>query len=87
MSMNDQRADWIADAISSFADDVMSGEISLDTITDIICNIGHYAKREFKLSEQEMLALYQTGIGSWIAENDDPEGEPENNACVQIVVT
>jgi hypothetical protein len=86
MSMNEQRADWIAHAISAFADEVMSGEISEDTISDIICNVGHYATRAIGLSKQDVLALYENGIGSWIAENDHPEGEPESNAYVQIVV-
>ena len=85
MSMNEQRADWIANAIVSFADEVMSGEVSHDTMSDMICNIGHYAKREFKLSEQGVLALYCTGIGSWIAEDKDPEGDPANSVRVQIV--
>lgn len=45
-----------------------------------------FVKRESGLTDEEVLALYENGIGSWIAENDDPEGEPENSAFVQIVV-
>lgn len=86
MSMNEQRADWIADAVSSFADETMGGEISEDTISDIVCNIGHYATRAFGLTKLQMLAIYENGIGSWIAENDSPEGDPESNAYVQLVV-
>lgn len=85
--MNEQRADWIAKAVNVFAEEVMSGEISEDTISDFVCDIGHYARREFGLSKIDMLSLYEVGVGAWIAENDDPEGEPENNVYVKIVAT
>jgi hypothetical protein len=85
MVQNSERADWAQDALEAFASSCMPGEITEETVTDLICDIGHFARRKLGLNEDAVLRIYEFGIGAWIAEERHPEGDPWNNAAVQVL--
>jgi hypothetical protein len=86
MVNNIDRADWAAETLQQFADLTSLGQIDEDTISDLICDLGHYAEIELKISKAEIIALFGVGIGAWLAESEDPLGEPTFNKRVIITV-
>jgi hypothetical protein len=81
MSMNEQRAEWARKPLQIFADEVMGGEISADTVADLICDIGHYAKLVLKLQRSTVIQLFELGLSSWKVEDENPDG---NNTSSEI---
>ena len=82
MSMNEQRAEWARKSLQVFADEVMGGEISADTVSDLICDIGHYAKLVMKLDKLTVVQLFELGLSSWKHEDANPDG---NNSSSEII--
>ena len=86
MVNNIDRADWAAKTLQRFADLTSLGRIDEDTICDLICDVGHYAEIELEISKAEILAILSVGIGAWLAESEDPLGEPAFNKRVIITL-
>jgi hypothetical protein len=86
MVNNIDRADWASETLQRFADLTSFGQIDEDTVSDLICDVGHYAEIELKISKAEIIALFGVGIGAWLAESEDPLGEPSFNKRVMITV-
>jgi hypothetical protein len=70
MPMNEDRADWAAAAAEVFADIVSMGDISEETISDLVCDLVHFAKLRLKLNRDDIIRLLEIGVGAWIAEDD-----------------
>lgn len=86
MVNNIDRADWAREALQVFADRCMAGDLTEETLCDLICNIGHYAELELMLSRNEAIRVYSIGIGAWSAESKSPLDEPDNNDAVTILI-
>jgi hypothetical protein len=86
MSMNEDRADWAEIAATVFAEIVSCGDISEETVTDLVCDLGHFAKLRLGFSKDEIIRLFEIGVGAWLAEDDHPEGEPFGNYYVTLVI-
>lgn len=86
MVNNIDRAGWAQTALEAFASQCMPGPVCKETIIDLICDIGHFAELELKLRQEEVVQLYETGIGSWSAESRLPLGEPMNNDAIELCV-
>jgi hypothetical protein len=76
MSMNEDRAEWAEAAIEVFAKLVSLCDVSDETVMDLICDLGHYAKLRVGLQNAEITRLYEAGIGNWLSEDGHPEGDP-----------
>ncbi len=76
MSMNEDRADWAEVAAIVFANIVSLGNVSAETVADLVCDLGHFAKLRLGLRNDEIICLFENGIGTWISEDDHPEGDP-----------
>jgi hypothetical protein len=51
MVNNIDRAIWAFDAIKTFADLTSNGNVDEDAVSDLICDIGHFAQIKLALSE------------------------------------
>ncbi len=83
---NVDRAEWAEAALELFGNMVMSGEVSEETAQDLICDIGHFCRIQLRLSRSETIALYETAIGCWSAEDNAPDGEPHANDKAEVEV-
>ena len=83
---NVDRAEWAEAALELFGNMVMSGEVSEETAQDLICDIGHFCRIQLRLSRSETIALYETPIGCWSAEDNAPDGEPYANDKAEVEV-
>ena len=81
---NSIRADWAGAALQAFAVESMNGVVSDEAVMDLICDLGHYAERVLRLSEDEIIRLFRIGIGAWKAESGHPIGDPQSNKMVEI---
>lgn len=81
---NSVRAEWAGAALQAFADESMDGVISDEAVMDLICDLGHYAERALRLTENEIIGLFRIGIGAWKAESEHPLGDPHVNKRVDI---
>jgi hypothetical protein len=86
MSMNEDRADWAEAAATVFAENVSFGNVSEETVTDLVCDLGHFAKLRLGLGKDEIVRLFEIGVGAWLAEDDHPDGDPCGNYCVTLTV-
>lgn len=84
MAMNEDRAEWGRIALQTFGDLTMGGELSEETIGDLVCDICHFAELELGLNKDRVVELIGFGIGAWSAERSAPDGDPENNDQVSI---
>jgi hypothetical protein len=84
MVSNDDRAEWAQVALQAFADECMFGRVSEESVTDLICDLGHFAERELSLPKTDIIRIFATAIGAWIAESRHPDGEPWANDVVKI---
>jgi predicted lipoprotein len=86
MILNTDRADWAAKCLRTFADLTTNGHIDEDAIADLICDLGHYAELEMGLESQNVLRVFEVGIGAWLAESEHPYGDPDSNKLVTILI-
>ena len=82
MSMNEQRADLAEAAFDVFAKLVSRCDVSDETIMDLICDLGHFAKINLGMQNTEIIRLFESGIGNWLSEDGHPDGDP---FCVEFV--
>ncbi len=87
MATNEERATWAEQALQNFGDLTMGGELSKETITDLICDICHFAELNLGQDKDAVLKLVGAAIGAWSAERDAPDGEPIFNDSVLINIT
>ncbi len=85
MVSNTERAEWAKMALQAFADECACGAISEETVTDLLCDVGHFAQQEFGLKTDDIVKLFSTAIGAWLAEARSFDGEPWDNEIVKIV--
>ncbi len=85
MVSNNERAEWAQTAVQAFADECMFGQISTEALSDLICDLGHFAERVLELPRKEVVKILEIGIGAWLAESRHPDEEPEDNDIVRIV--
>ena len=85
MSMNEVRADWAEIAVGVFADMVSLGNVSDETVSDLVCDLGHFAKLRLGLPHDEIIRLFENGIGMWLSEDVDPDNELGHDQRVEIV--
>jgi hypothetical protein len=83
---NVDRAEWAEEALELFAKMVMPGEVTEETAQDLICDIGHFCRRQLRLSRSDIIALYATAIGCWSAEDRAQDGEPYANDKAEVKV-
>lgn len=83
---NQDRAEWAGAALQNFADITMGGDLCENTLTDLICDIGHFAELVLGLEKTETMKLFEIGIGAWSAERDSLDGEPDSNDIVSISI-
>lgn len=86
MTNNIDRSEWAGRALQTFANECMSGVISDEAVTDLICDLGHFAELELGLPGDKVLKLYSIGIGAWSAETKHYNADPENNDHVTIIL-
>lgn len=86
MVNNIDRSEWAREAVQVFADRTMAGFVGSEAITDLVCDIGHFAEIELGYSQDQVLDLFRIGIGSWSAERSDPDEEPCDNDTVEILI-
>ncbi len=84
MSMNGVRADWAEAAAIEFADLVSRGDVSDETVSDLVCDLGHFAKLRLGLSAHEIIHLFENGIGMWLSEDVDPDNDLGHDQSVRI---
>ena len=85
MSMNEVRADWAEAAAIEFADLVSRGDVSDETVSDLVCNLGHFAKLRLGLRNDEIIHLFKNGIGMWLSEDVDPDNDLGHDQSVTII--
>ena len=83
---NSTRAKWAELALQTFADECMEGEVSEEAVMDLLCDLGHYAELVLRLRKEEIISLFQVGIGAWKAESEHPLGNPRDNKQIEIRV-
>ena len=81
---NLDRADWAEQALQNFAELTMGGELSEETVADLICDIGHFIELKLGLEKDDVLRLMRFGVGAWNAERNSLDGNPEDNDDVHI---
>jgi hypothetical protein len=86
MSMNEDRADWAQAAAVTFADLVSLGDVSDETVVDLVSDLGHFAKLRLGLRNNEIIRLFENGIGAWISEDGRPDGDAWEERIVTITV-
>lgn len=86
MVKNIDRAEWAELALRIFADITLGGDCGTDAVTDLVCDLGHYAQIELGLSKSQVVKLFEVGIGAWSAECSHPEEDPSFNAYVSILI-
>ena len=86
MSMNEDRADWAEAATLAFANLVSFGDVSEETVTDLISDLGHFAKSRLGLHYHEVIRLFENGVEAWIVEDSHPDGDPLGDLFVTITV-
>jgi hypothetical protein len=85
MSMNEVRADWAEAAAIEFANMVSMGNVSDETVSDLVGNLGHFAKLRLGLRADEVIHLFENGIGMWLSEDVDPDYDLGHDQKVTIV--
>jgi hypothetical protein len=83
MSMNEDRANWAEAATVAFASLTSLGDVSDETVTDLISDLGHFARLRLGLQYREIIRLFENGIEAWVSET----GRPDNDALEGRVVT
>jgi hypothetical protein len=79
---NTSRSSWAKKALKAFAKECMPGKITEETVSDLICDLGHFAERELALHRGAVLNLFERAIATWSAEAQHPDGEPwDHDAC------
>jgi hypothetical protein len=86
MVTNIDRAQWAGNALSEFANEVMGGHVDEEAAQDLITDIGHFARHGLGMGRDEVIALFQTAIGAWSAEDRIPLEEPQSNDIVRIKI-
>jgi len=86
MADNIDRSEWAGRALQAFADECMAGFVSDEAVTDLICDLGHFAELELGLPRDRVLRLYSIGIGAWSAETKHYGTDPQNNDRVTIIL-
>lgn len=86
MSMNEDRANWAEAATVTFANLVSPGDVSDETVTDLISDLGHFAKSRLGLLNHEIVRLFEIGIGAWISEDGHPDGGAWEGRVVTIAI-
>ena len=87
MVNNLDRAAWAKAAIQTFADKCLSSKLSEDAVVDLVCDLGHFAELLLCARKRDVLKLFETGIGAWLAESNHPLDEPMDNEVVTINTT
>jgi hypothetical protein len=85
MSMNEVRADWAEAAAIEFANLVSRGNVSDETVSDLVADLGHFAKLRLSLRDDEIIRLFENGIGMWLSECVDPDYDLGYDQSVKIV--
>ena len=85
MSMNEVRADWAEAAANEFANLVSRGDVSDETVSDLVCDLGHFAKLRLGLRADEIIHLFENGIGMWLSEDVDPDYDLGHDQSVRII--
>jgi hypothetical protein len=72
MSMNEHRADRAEVAAIVFANLVSLGNVSDETVIDLVSDLGHFAKLRLGLQDDDIIRLFENDIGMWLSEDVDP---------------
>lgn len=86
MVTNMDRAEWAEQALQNFADLTMAGDLSEDTVVDLICDIGHFIELKLGLGKGDVIRLMEFAIGAWYAERNSLDGNPDANEDVCIAL-
>ena len=69
MTGNDERALWAKSAVAAFLQPVSRTDAE-NAVCDLIADLGHLCDRE----NVDFLAVLETAVGHWLAEQRDPDG-------------
>lgn len=86
MTTNRKRAETVDKAVRQYLEAHKGGEVSEDTVADLICDIGHWMEQllEGEHDFPGLLRIYAHGIGMFSAERVEPD--PYANCPVDIWV-
>lgn len=85
MSMNEVRADRGEAVAIEYAHLVSLGNVADETVSDLVTDLGHFAKLRLGLPDDEVIRLFENGIGMWLSECVDPDFELGYDQSVKIV--
>jgi hypothetical protein len=90
---NETRADAALACLETFKEHMGQGLSMYDAVTDLICNLGHFAVQfpgepgEPDDGKIDFRAAVEKGLGMWSAEQRDGDDDPMDNdrwACIEI---